>query len=235
MGLARDDAGKVVSLMAGKNVTPPPFAQMEAYWQALRPDTGALPRRADFDPRGVAGLLHATLLLERIAPGQVRIRLAGMALCDLLGMDLRGMPLSALVIPESRERLATAMERVFDGPARAHLRLAGERGMMRPTFSGDLLVLPMLGHSGAADRALACLVTAGNMGRAPRRLEVTQDQMLPIAGLPAAPRPVVIRPSAPPPAPMPARPRQPETQGMAEAPAQFAPARPYLRLVRNDD
>jgi hypothetical protein len=168
------------------------------------------------------------MLLERIAPGQVRIRLAGMALCDLLGLDLRGMPLSSLVVPGGRDGLSLALERVFDGPTQAHLRLTGERGMMRPTFGGELLILPMLGHSGACDRALACLVTSGTMGRAPRRFDLTATEHRRIDGL-------VARAGAPlPKRAAPAR----EPMGMAEAPARFAPAakgRPYLRLVKNDD
>lgn len=229
MGWARDDTGKVVSLMSGKGAAVPQFAQLEAYWQALRPATGALPRRSDFDPRGIAGLLHATMLLERIAPGQVRIRLAGMALCDLLGMDLRGMPLSALMAPAARSGLATALEQVFDGPARAHLRLSGERGMMRPSFAGDLLVLPMLGHDGACDRALACLVTTGSMGRAPRRFDLLGADTRQIEGLPTnAPVATTRRMVAPP---------APAVPGLAEPPAPFTPApggkgRPYLRLVK---
>lgn len=91
---------------------PAQFGQLEGYWQALRPADGALPRRADFDPRGIADLLDCTLLLERIAPGQVRIRLAGMALCDLMGMDLRGMPLSALMLPEARPALSAHLDQV---------------------------------------------------------------------------------------------------------------------------
>lgn len=204
---------------------PAQFGQLEGYWQALRPADGALPRRADFDPRGIADLLDCTLLLERIAPGQVRIRLAGMALCDLMGMDLRGMPLSALMLPEARPALSAHLDQVFGAPAIGAFRLEGERGMMRAPLSAELLVLPMLGQSGQPDRALACLVTEGKPGRAPRRFALVQGGSRPIAGLPdtGAARPT--------PAPR----REPVVQGMAEAPAPFEPpakGRPYLRLVK---
>lgn len=193
---------------------PPQFAQLEGYWQALRPATGALPRRADVDPRGIADLLEGCLLLERIAPGQVRIRLAGMALCDLLGMDLRGMPLSALMVPEARPALAAHLERVFDGPAIGRYQLEGERGFMRGPFAGDMLVLPLLGQSGRPDRALACLVTQGRAGPAPRRFALAMGGSRPIAGLPTAPQRAPV-------------------EGMAEAPAPFAgPGRSHLRLVK---
>ncbi|WP_323041969.1 PAS domain-containing protein [Gemmobacter sp.] len=202
----------------GSDVTgatqPAQFAQLEGYWQALRPADGALPRRADFDPRGIADMLECCLLLERIASGQVRIRLAGMALCDLLGMDLRGMPLSALMVPEARVALAAHLERVFAGPAIGRYRLEGERGFMRAPCMGDMLVLPLLGQSGRPDRALACLVTDGRAGPAPRRFALAMGGSRPIGGLVARPAPTPV-------------------PGMAEAPAPFAgPGRPHLRLVK---
>ncbi len=208
------------------------FAELEGYWQALRPASGGLPRREDFDPRGIAGQLRHTLLLDRIARGQVRIRLAGSTVCDLMGMDLRGMPLSALMAPEARAGLALWLEQVFDGPARLWLDLQGDRGLLRQPCTGRMLVLPMLGLDGNPDRALACLLTEGTPGRPPRRFEVTGADVQPIAGVPGPgradsrglaarvpPRPVAL------------------VDGLAEAPAPFtpAPARkgpPFLRLVK---
>ncbi len=216
MRLVWDGRGKVTGQMGA--TVPAQFAQLEGYWQALRPADGALPRRADFDPRGIADLLECTLLLERVAAGQVRIRLAGMALCDLMGMDLRGMPLSALMMPAARPALAAHLERVFDRPAIGRFRLEGERGFMRTPLRGDMLVLPLLGQSGRPDRALACLVTDGAPGRAPHRLALVAGACLPIAGLP---------PSAP------AEPAIEPLVGLAEAAAPFQPPRGrHLRLVK---
>ncbi len=70
------------------------LAEVRAYWEGLRV-AGDLPRRDQIDPRGIAGALENTFLLERVAPGIARFRLAGMQLHDLMGMDVRGMPLSA--------------------------------------------------------------------------------------------------------------------------------------------
>lgn len=207
------------------------FAELEGYWQALRPASGGLPRREDFDPRGIAGLLRHTLLLDRIARGQVRIRLAGSTVCDVMGMDLRGMPLSAVIAPEGRAGLALWLEQVFDGPARLWLDLQGDRGLLRPACTGRMLVLPMLGLDGKPDRALACLLTEGNTGRPPRRFEVTGADIQPITGLPDAAR--TSRGLA---ARVPVRPVT-LVDGMAEAPAPFTPpparkGHPFLRLVK---
>ena len=201
---------------------PPRLAQVLGYWQALRGPDGSLPKRADFDPRGIADALEGTMLLERIAPGQVRIRLAGMQLCDLMGMDPRGMPLSALVSVASRAMLADRLEAVMDNPAIARCSLSGETGFLRPAFRAEMIVLPMVGRSGRTDRALATLAFDGE---APRRnagrLVLGRVALSPIDGLRYA---------------------APSGNGVAslaeaaEAAAPFtprpAPGRPHLRLVK---
>ena len=60
------------------------LAQVRAYWQGLRQGT-ALPTRDKIDPRGIAEALESTFLLERIAPGVARFRIAGLHLHDLIG------------------------------------------------------------------------------------------------------------------------------------------------------
>jgi len=191
------------------------LAEVRAYWEALR-DGPTLPRRARIDPRGIAGALEGAFIVERIAPGIARFRLAGMALVDLMGMEVRGMPLSALFDPAGRRALAAGLEQVFAGPAVLDLRLAAERGIGRPELTGRMLILPLADDDGQIRLALGCLATAGETGRTPRRFQITAstEQTL-------APRPVMA----------------PSTE-FAEAPAGFASAptteRPYLRLVRSD-
>ena len=62
---------------------------IRAYWEGLRPEEG-LPSRAQIDPRGMAGALSGAFMIERIAPGVGRLRIAGMQLVDLMGMEVRG-------------------------------------------------------------------------------------------------------------------------------------------------
>lgn len=222
--------GKVVNLMAyrGEAAQPPEFLQMEGFWQALRGADGSLPERAHFDPRGISVLLGSTLLLERISQGEVRIRLAGMALHELLGMELRGMPLSALAVPTSRISLSERVARVFDTPAIARLNFSAEPGFARPACSARLLLLPMIGPSGAVDRALGALLFTGSLGRVPRRLVLEGGHVERIRGLPAAPMPALSSDAT--------APALPATE-FAEAAASFAPAprpqAPYLRLVKD--
>ncbi|MGB8815040.1 MAG: PAS domain-containing protein [Paracoccaceae bacterium] len=201
--------------------------EVRAYWEALR-DGPRLPTRAQIDPRGIAGALEGAFILERIAPGIARFRLAGMHLVDLMGMEVRGMPLSALFDPVGRRRLAEGLESVLNGPAVLDLRLEAERGIGRPALQGRMLILPIADDRGRSEMALGVLATEGQFGRSPRRFAIS-NMMLEHLQTQPAPQPAL--------APR----REPAMQsGMAEYPELFktkaAPTeRPYLRLVRFGD
>lgn len=146
--------------------------QVRGYWEALRV-AGGLPARAKLDPRGMVDCLDKVFLIEQIAPGLARFRLAGMGLNDLLGMDLRGMPLSALFEPVARARIGHELEQVFASPAIMEVWLEAERSVGRPALSGRMLLLPLAGAAGEPKLALGCLVTEGQLGRQPRRFAIS--------------------------------------------------------------
>lgn len=141
------------------------------YWESLRTN-GALPRRDQIDPRGMVSALDKVFLIERIAKGQARFRLAGMHLSDILGMDLRGMPLSALFEPDARARIAAELEQAFDIPAVMEISLEADGRIGSPPLSAQMLLLPITDGAGAPGLALGCLVSHGRLGRAPRRFKV---------------------------------------------------------------
>lgn len=210
----------------------PLIEEVRAYWEALR-SGGEIPRRAEVDPRGIERALERAMILERIAPGIARIRLAGMGLADLMDMEVRGMPLSALFAPAARDRLAGRLEPVFAAPAVLEMSVAGEGGYGRPPLSGILQILPLRSNAGAIDRALACLVTEGRIGRTPRRLEIV-GATLSRLDAPGAPAPAAFATPACAPAPAPSHACPP---GLAEPPAPppRPQGRPALRLVRNGE
>lgn len=206
----------------------PAIREVEAYWQALR--AGRLvPRRAEVDPRGIERALEYAFILERIAPGLARLRIAGSHLGDLLGMEVRGMPLSAFFAPEARSLCGAVLEQVFDEPATAELTLVAERGIGKPALEGKMLLLPMKSDLNDVSRALGCFSTRGEIGRAPRRFEITSRRMNPLRQAPAdtATAPAPVEPQA--------------TAGFAEPPPRFTPEKepashhPYLRLVHGDE
>lgn len=98
-----------------------------AYWQRLRGGRAA-PKRAELDPARLTPVAPRTLLAERIAPGNGRIRVAGQVFDDLMGMEVRGMPLSAFIVPQDRATFAQALERTFEGGVDTRLLLLSRAG-----------------------------------------------------------------------------------------------------------
>ncbi|MDM7459801.1 MAG: PAS domain-containing protein [Paracoccus sp. (in: a-proteobacteria)] len=181
--------------------------EMRDYWTGLRKGR-AVPTRADVDPRAISRCLDYTFILERVAPGAARIRLAGRHLIDLMGMEVRGMPICALVQPSSRGRLSDVLETVFKAPQIVQLSLASRADYARPALSGQMLLLPLRSDLGDITRILGCLVSEGDAGVAPRRFDLTGEQISPIieGGKTLAPSPSYL--------------------GFAEDPADFTLAMP---------
>lgn len=184
--------------------------EVRAYWEATRKN-GQLPRRDDINPRGMASALEQVFLIEQIAPNHGRLRLAGMAISDLLGIDVRGMPVTALLEPVARAKLSEALGGLFRGEHILDLWLEAERGIGRPPLLGRMLLLPLIGSHGEPDLALGCLCTKGEIGRTPRRFTISR----------------MLR------EPLPTTATADIVHAFAEPPRPFAPpkGRPNLRLV----
>lgn len=155
--------------------------QVEEYWEALRGNR-LVPDRSEVDPRGLSGALEHAFVLERIAPGLARFRVAGMHLSDLMGLEVRGMPISATFTPDTRADLARALEATFNEPARLRLLLRGEDGIGRPALAGEMVLLPLRSDGGDITRALGALVMDGMIGRQPRRLSATSVEHKTLTG-----------------------------------------------------
>ncbi|AWD20355.1 hypothetical protein B6K69_00715 [Fuscovulum blasticum] len=193
----------------------PAIARVRAYWEGLRAETGQIPLRADLDPRGLAQALDHVFVADRIGTGLLRLRIAGMGLTDLAGLDMKGLPLSCLFLPEARLKLAQSAEQVFTMPAVVEMQLEAERGIGRPGLLARLLLMPLRSGSGSCDLALGCLETSGEMGRSPRRFTVLRSTGTRLTIPPLSPGPT----------------RDP---ALAEAPAP-PPRAPHLRLVHSAD
>lgn len=152
---------------------------MRQYWNSLRQGR-AVPDRADVEPRGIREVLDYAFILERIAPGAARFRLAGSHLVDLMGMEVRGMPVCSVLNPDSRGRFSDVLESVFKAPQTAELTLRAEASYGRPVLVGRMLLLPLKSDLGDVTRALGCLATQGQIGRGPRRFDMTGDTVAPL-------------------------------------------------------
>ena len=229
------ESAKVVKIDAARpGLRLSPIRQAEAYWSALR-DGAAIPRRAQVDPRGLQNLLEFAFIIEHVAPGIARFRLAGQHLCLMSGMEVRGMPISALFTPLSRASLGAALEQVFENPSVAELTLKSEPRHGRTPITAQMILLPLKSDLGDITRALGVIVSDCEQGGAPNRFDVTSSLFRPVSGLSYAMDPG----PAPTPAPA-AKPRYDMAQGPVSLPAfaqpkaTFRRGKPHLRLVKTD-
>ena len=150
-----------------------------------------------------------------------------MHLNDVLGMEVRGMPLTALILPESRDDMTAALASVFDEPATVQLCLTSDKGLGRSAMEARMLLLPLRSDLGDVSRVLGCFVAEGKIGRAPRRFNIVAQSRRTLIGFGGAGSDAASPLSAGP------RERGENTQ-LPESPKP-QPGRPHLRLVTNQD
>lgn len=182
------------------------LAALETYWRGLRA-AGGVPRRVDVDPSCIDGALPYTFIAESVAPTVARIRVAGRTINDMSGMDVRGMPLSALFGASARPALAQAIGALLDGPALVDMPIQLPRTLLRRAQNGRLLMMPLLDDQGQVSRILGAIVMDGvAIGRGPLKLGIAEGGAIRI-----------------------------EPVSMMEAPASIDTSdRPALRLVVNN-
>lgn len=210
-----------------------PLAQVEAYWESLRGNR-LMPNRSEIDPRGIEQALEYSFIVERIAPGIARLRIAGSHLSDLMGMEVRGMPLTSFIMPNSRRQVSDILEEVFETPATCTLELRSEQGTSLPPLEARMLLMPLKSDLGDVSRILGALISVGDMGRSPRRFDVVRSSLRPIVA--DASLPPIVTEETPKQTPVVRAPnkalRPPTAPFRTETPRRHAP---YLRLVKSDD
>ncbi len=164
--------------------------ELEAYWSKL-PRRNGIPSRKDVDPSQMSHLLEDCFILERVAPGVARIRVAGQGLRKLFGIEPRGLPLTAAFLPKSRMTIGNHVEAAFAGPSIVQLDLIAPRAIGQPRLDGQILLLPMRDDLDRVTRLLGCLVMSGRRGIGGRRFEVAETstpRVEPVQALRGVPR-----------------------------------------------
>ena len=119
-------------------------------------------------------VLEYAFVLERLAPGVCRFRLAGRHLNDLMGQEVRGMPATAMFEPESRKDISRLLEKVCTTACLVDVSLSAQAGFGRGALQARLFLAPLCDDQGRVTRVLGCLQSQGTIGRQPRRFSVTQ-------------------------------------------------------------
>lgn len=162
----------------------PILNRVEAYWDGLRQGR-PVPSRAEVDPRGLAGVLENCFVAERIAPGMARFRIAGRKMCDVVGQEARGIPLSLLFATTSRMQLEEALEEMFNAPTTCRMAITRAKGFKRSEVSGQMLLLPLRCDLGHVARVLGCVSMAAEVdGPKPAQFDIRSVMHSPLSQTP---------------------------------------------------
>ncbi|MBP7000240.1 PAS domain-containing protein [Amaricoccus sp.] len=188
------------------------LSSLKSYWERLRAGRIA-PYRAEIDPRQFESALENMFIVERISPDNMRIRLAGMKICEMMGMEVRGMQPGYFMDEADRVRFERLLNVVMAEPAVVELKLTAANGRYRAT----MLLMPLRSDFGDINRVLGCASGQPDLFSAPLAFRIEDVTMTP------------IEPSAT------AEPRE-AMPGFAEERAAFetAPAGPRLRTIEGN-
>lgn len=119
------------------------------YWNARRGDRPA-PTRAEIEPADIGPILPHVFICETNGAEEFTFRLAGTAICNLAGRELKAAPLSDVWLPEAH-RYAMRVAAAAAAGVPAILALDGLSCGGR-VLRAEAVLLPMLGPTGALDR-----------------------------------------------------------------------------------
>jgi hypothetical protein len=192
------------------------LSSLKSYWDRLRAGRIA-PYRAEIDPRQFESALENMFIIEKITPDNMRVRLAGTRICEMMGMEVRGMQPGALIEEDDRVRFDRLLNVVMNEPAVVELRLAANNraGLYRAT----MLLMPLRSDFGEVNRVIGCTSGEGDLFAAPLAFAIEDVAVTPVEPSRSAEKPKQAMP------------------GFAEAAAEFggAPsAAPHLRTIEGN-
>ena len=127
------------------------------YWNGLRAGR-TTPLRSDIDPREMACDARNLFILENLGRGNIRFRLAGTAIVDAFGMELRGMNARAIMSTGSRESFTALINEALEDPGVGYARL---RDAADENAQWEINLLPLRSDFGMIDRVIGCLHPLG--------------------------------------------------------------------------
>jgi hypothetical protein len=186
------------------------LSSLKTYWERLRAGRIA-PYRAEIDPRQFESALENMFIIERLAPDNLRIRLAGMKICEMMGMEVRGMQPAFLIDEPDRTRFDRLLAVVMAEPAVVELQLAANN--RAGVYRASMLLMPLRSDFGEINRVIGCTSGEGELFAPPLAFAIEEVTVTPVEpGAGAEPKQAV--------------------PGFAEPQAEFAgPAAPKLRTI----
>ncbi len=213
-----------------KTMQNPIFNNLFEHWSALR-EGGGVPNRCEIDPRVFPDALENTFIFERIAKGDFRARLAGMNLCDMMGMEVRGQSAASFMLSGERGRLQQVLEQILVRPAIGELVLEG-RDLGGASVTVNMILLPLRSDMGEVNRVIGCISYPQKPFTAPLRFAVKSQKLTPLSALGSSPADIAVGFSE---KIEPFRPKGFRAVAENRNPAPSPKKSGHLKLVRDDD
>ncbi len=148
---------------------------LRSHWDSLRTN-GELPLRADINPRQIPDVLDSLFIFERLNPQDVRVRIAGLNLCEMMGMEVRGQSPVSFFDSSTRRRFAAVVADVLDRATVAQLGL-DTVDKMGNEARADMILLPLRSDFGDVNRVIGCVTGPAEGFTAPMRFHVRSVDM----------------------------------------------------------
>jgi len=153
------------------------LSSLKSYWERLRAGRVA-PYRAEIDPRQFETALENMFIVEKVGDKNMRIRLAGMKICEMMGMEVRGMQPEFLVDEVDRQRFERLLNVVMNEPAIVEIQLEspGRSGI----YPASMLLMPLRSDFGDINRILGCTSGRGDYFTPPLTFTICDVAVTPI-------------------------------------------------------
>ena len=148
------------------------------HWQGLR-EGNLPPFRSEISPREIPEVLDTLFILEHLSAGDTRVRIAGLTICEMAGMEVRGLSPSGFFTESASGRFGEVLEAVLDGPMMAELQL-GTRDALGNEGQVRMILLPLRSDFGDVSRIIGCVDRAPIGFTAPVRFDILDADVRPI-------------------------------------------------------
>jgi len=148
---------------------------LRSHWESLRIN-GEIPLRADIDPRQIPDVLDSLFIFERLNPLDIRVRIAGLRLCEMMGMEVRGQSPMSFFDERTRARFSAVITDVMARPTAACLSLDTVDNMGNEA-QASMILLPLRSDFGDVTRVIGCVSGPTEGFTAPVRFHVHSVDM----------------------------------------------------------
>lgn len=143
---------------------------LQDHWEGLR--EGKLPPfRSEISPRHLLETLDTLFILEMLAPDDIRVRIAGVKVCEMMGREVRGQTPLSFFDGNARGRFAAVMTDVLNRPTVARLGLE-TCDSLGNCATAEMILLPLRSDFGDVTRMIGCVTVPDGGYTAPLHYKI---------------------------------------------------------------